>query len=122
MKEVDAIYIASPHQTHYEYAKRALEQGKHVLCEKPLAFKRAEAEELFAIAREHGVVLLEAIKTAYCPGFVQLVGIAKSGVIGRICDVEACFTDLQIRDCGRERIQLMEAALPSLEAIRCCQS
>ena len=63
MKEVDAIYIASPHQTHYEYAKRALEQGKHVLCEKPLAFKRAEAEELFAIAREHGVVLLEAIKT-----------------------------------------------------------
>ena len=57
MKEVDAIYIASPHQTH-------------------------------------GVVLLEAIKTAYCPGFVQLVGIAKSGVIGQICDVEACFTRL----------------------------
>ena len=49
MKEVDAIYIASPHQTHYEYAKRALEQGKHVLCEKPLAFKRAEAEELLQL-------------------------------------------------------------------------
>jgi choline-phosphate cytidylyltransferase len=65
-----------------------------VLCEKPLAFKKKDAEELFAIAHEKSCVLLEAIKTAYCPGFVQLVGIAKSGAIGRICDVEACFTRL----------------------------
>lgn len=94
INEVDAVYIASPHQTHYDYAKRAIEKGKHVLCEKPLAFKKSEAEELFDLARENNVVLLEAIKTAYCPGFVQLVGLAKSGVIGRICDVEACFTRL----------------------------
>jgi choline-phosphate cytidylyltransferase len=94
MDEVDAVYIASPHETHYSYAKIALEHGKHVLCEKPLAFKKKDAEELFAIAHEKSCVLLEAIKTAYCPGFVQLVGIAKSGAIGRICDVEACFTRL----------------------------
>lgn len=91
---VDAVYVASPHETHYVYAKKALEHGKHVLCEKPLAFKKAEAEELFELAHKNGSVLLEAIKTAYCPGFVQMVGIAKSGVIGRICDVEACFTRL----------------------------
>lgn len=91
---VDAVYVASPHETHYTYAKKALEHGKHVLCEKPLAFKKAEAEELFELAHKNGSVLLEAIKTAYCPGFVQMVGIAKSGVIGRICDVEACFTRL----------------------------
>lgn len=91
---VDAVYVASPHETHYMYAKKALEHGKHVLCEKPLAFKKAEAEELFELAHKNGSVLLEAIKTAYCPGFVQMVGIAKSGVIGRICDVEACFTRL----------------------------
>ncbi len=90
----DAVYVASPHQTHYEYTKIALEQGKHVLCEKPLAFKRTEAEELFALAYRKDLVLLEAIKTAYCPGFVQLVGMAKSGAIGQICDVEACFTRL----------------------------
>lgn len=92
--EVDAVYIASPHETHYGYAKAALEHEKHVLCEKPLAFSRREAEELFAIARQRGKVLLEAIKTAYCPGFVQMIGIAKTGAIGRICDVEACFTRL----------------------------
>lgn len=93
-EKVDAVYIASPHETHYTYAKEALEHGKHVLCEKPLAFKKAEAEELFALAHEKERVLLEAIKTAYCPGFVQMMGIAKSGVIGQICDVEACFTRL----------------------------
>lgn len=100
--EVDAVYIASPHETHYGYAKAALEQGKHVLCEKPLAFSRREAEELFALARQQGKVLLEAIKTAYCPGFVQMIGIAKTGAIGRICDVEACFTRLTPPDL-RER-------------------
>lgn len=93
-KDIDAVYIASPHETHYDYTKQALEKGKHVLCEKPLAFRREQAEELFSIAEKKGKVLLEAIKTAYCPGFVQMMGIAKSGAIGRICDVEACFTRL----------------------------
>lgn len=92
LNEIDAVYIASPHETHYSYAKAALRNGKHVLCEKPMALKRAHAEELFQLAEAKKCVLLEAIKTAYCPGFAQLVGIAKSGAIGRICDVEACFT------------------------------
>lgn len=91
---IDAVYIASPHETHYAYAKMALERDKHVLCEKPLAFKKVQAQELFALAHERNRVLMEAIKTAYCPGFVQMMGIAKSGVIGQICDVEACFTRL----------------------------
>ncbi|MBR4375491.1 MAG: Gfo/Idh/MocA family oxidoreductase [Spirochaetia bacterium] len=99
---VDAVYIASPHATHYGYAKAALEHGKHVLCEKPMAFKKAEAEELFAIAKEKKRILLEAIKTAYCPGFNQLLGVARSGVIGNIRDVEASFTRLT-RDGWREK-------------------
>lgn len=91
---VDAVYIASTHETHFEYARAALLHGKHVLCEKPMALKRKHAEELFALAESRNCVLMEAIKTAYCPGFAQLLGIAKSGAIGRICDVEACFTRL----------------------------
>ncbi|MFR5411818.1 MAG: Gfo/Idh/MocA family oxidoreductase [Enterocloster bolteae] len=92
--QVDAVYIASPHATHYEYTKQALLAGKHVLCEKPMALKKAEAEELFGLAKEKNCVLMEGIKTAYCPGFVQMLGIARSGVIGAIKDVEACFTKL----------------------------
>lgn len=94
LEAVDAIYIAAPHETHYPYARAALSAGKHVLCEKPLAFKRSQAEELFSLAREKQLVLMEGIKTAYCPGFAQLISIAKSGKIGEIRDVEACFSRL----------------------------
>lgn len=89
---VDAVYIASPHQTHYTYAKQAIEKGRHVLCEKPLTFTVKEAEELYALAQERDVILMEGIKTAYCPGFAQMINIAKSGRIGDIVDVEACFS------------------------------
>lgn len=92
--ETDAVYIAAPHQYHYEYIKDALLHHKHVLCEKPMVLQKVQAEEVFALAREQGVVLMEAIKTAYCPGFVQMMGLARSGIIGTICDVEVCFTRL----------------------------
>lgn len=91
---VNAVNVASPHATHYAYVKAALEHGKHVLCEKPLALEKKQAEELFAIAREKKLVLMEAIKTAYTPGFIRLLSMAKSGVIGEIVDVESCFTRL----------------------------
>lgn len=94
LKKVDAVYIASPHETHFAYAKMAIEAGKHVLCEKPMTFTRKEAEELFRLAGEKDVVLMEGIKTAYCPGFLQIVNVAKSGKIGQIRDVEACFSRL----------------------------
>lgn len=92
--EVDAVYIASPHQYHYDQAKAALLAGKHVLCEKPMAFSEAEARELFDLAAERGIVLLEDIKTAYCPGFEELVDVVRSGVIGEVSDVDAAFTRL----------------------------
>ena len=102
LSNVDAVYIASPNETHYEYAKKALEAGKHVLSEKPLAFTKAESQELYGIAQKNNVVLMEAIKAAYCPGFQQLINAAKSGKIGDIIDVEANFTRLASQD-SRER-------------------
>lgn len=92
---VDAVYIASTHETHFMYIMDALQRGKHVLCEKPLCLKSSEAKEAFAYAKEHGLVLYEAVKTAYCPGFLQLLEEAGSGVIGEIRNVEACFTKLE---------------------------
>lgn len=94
LNEVDAVYVASPNETHYGYVKSALESGKHVLSEKPMAFTKAETIELYDLAQKMNVILLEGIKTAYCPGFQQLINIAKSGKIGEIKDVEACFTRL----------------------------
>ena len=94
-EEVDAVYIASPHETHYDYAKSAIEHHKHVLCEKPMVLKKEQAEELFLLAEQNKVILMEAIKTAYCPGFNQLLSIVRSGAIGSVRDVEACFTKLE---------------------------
>ena len=92
--DVDAVYIAAPNQYHYEYAKQALEAGRHVLCEKPLSFTQSQSRELYDLARDKGCVLMEAVKTAYCPGFQQVINVAKSGKIGEIKDVQATFTRL----------------------------
>lgn len=103
LDKVDAVYIASTHETHYEYAKKALEAGKHVLCEKPLSFTKDESVELYELASKNGLILMEAIKAAYCPGFQQLVNVARSGQIGDICDVEACFSRIA-NPTSRERM------------------
>ena len=91
---VDAVYIATPHKTHYEYAKKAILAKKHVLCEKPMVLSKSQAEELFKLAKENEVILQEAIKTAYAPAFNKLINIAKSGIIGEIKDISATFTKL----------------------------
>lgn len=99
--QIDVAYVASPHDTHYDYVKQLLLEGKHVLCEKPLCFSRNQAEELFCIAADGRLILMEAVKTAYCPGFQALIELARSGEIGEIRDVEACFTKLENPE-GRE--------------------
>ena len=90
----DAVYIASPHYTHYDYAKNALMAGKHVLCETPFVFSKAQAEELYELAEQKKRVLMVALKTAYCPAFVHLVSLLKSGAIGDIVEVNASVTTL----------------------------
>jgi glycerol-3-phosphate cytidylyltransferase len=94
LEHCDAVYIASPHYTHYDYAKCALKAGKHVLCETPFVFCRKQAEELFKLAEEKKLVLMVALKTAYCPAFVHLVSLLKSGSIGEIVEVNASVTTL----------------------------
>ncbi|MDR0765566.1 MAG: Gfo/Idh/MocA family oxidoreductase [Odoribacteraceae bacterium] len=91
---VEAVYIASPHHTHASYTRAALLAGKHVLCEKPLVLTAAEAVELHDLAAARRLVLLEALKSAYCPGFKRLVNLVKSGAIGQVKDISASFTKL----------------------------
>jgi glycerol-3-phosphate cytidylyltransferase len=94
LEEVDAVYIATPHGTHSEFALQAMAAGKHVLCEKPMALTRAEVESMFAAAAENRVVLLEAVKTAFSPGFQRMVAVARSGSIGQVRSVDGTFTKL----------------------------
>ena len=85
----DAVYIATPHNLHYQQAKYALEHGRHVLCETPMVLREAEAEELFELAKERGLMLMEANKTAYSPAFNHLITLVKSGLIGDVVGIDA---------------------------------
>ena len=94
IQDVDAVYIASPHLSHYDYAKKSLSSGKHVLCEIPLVLSASQAKELYQLAEENNLVLLEASKTAFCPAFNHIITLAKSGVIGDIVDVKASLSKM----------------------------
>ena len=71
-ESVDAVYVASPHGLHAEHVTAALEAGKHVLCEKPITLRAADAEELFALAVRHERLLMEAMWTACHPVVLAL--------------------------------------------------
>jgi len=94
ISKVDAVYIASPHLTHSEYILKALQNGKHVLCENPMVLSAHEAVELYNYAEKNKLVLMEAMKTAYAPAFHQLIAVVKSGAIGNVKDIEASLTKL----------------------------
>ena len=68
----DAVYIASPNSCHCEQAVLMMKHKKHVLCEKPLASNVKEVEQMFETAHENGVVLLEAMRSAFAPEFPQI--------------------------------------------------
>ncbi len=94
IEKVDVVYVASPHLTHYEYVKKALLTNKHVLCEIPFMLRKVEALELYGLAEERNLILLEASKTAYCPAFGRLVTLVKSGIIGDVVDVKASLSKM----------------------------
>ncbi len=94
IKDVDVVYVASPHLTHYDYVKQSLLAGKHVLCEIPLTLRKDEAFELYRLAEEKNLVLMEASKTAFCPAFGHIITLVKSGIIGDVVDVKASLSKM----------------------------
>lgn len=118
-KRVDAVYIASPFYTHYEYALNALNAGRHVLCETPLTESLQQAKELYTIAEKNGLVFMPALKTAYAPSFGNVIQEALSGVIGEVVDISATVTTLlsQTKTVGFNNERLMDNAYYALLVI-----
>jgi glycerol-3-phosphate cytidylyltransferase len=94
VQQVDIVYVASPHLTHYDYVKRSLLADKHVLCEIPLLLSKEQAMELYRLAEKRNLVLMEASKTAYCPAFGHIITLVKSGIIGDVVDVKASLSKM----------------------------
>ena len=89
--EVQAVYIPLPNHLHKEWVLKALNAGKHVLCEKPLALNAKDAEEMFAVARENHVHLMEAYAYQHSPYIASLKSDLLSGVIGDVDYIETAF-------------------------------
>ena len=87
--DVDIVYIATPHNAHYEGMKMMISHGKHVLCEKSFTTDAKQAEEIFALAREKGVFVMEAFWTKLCPVYRDVERIIAAGQIGEIRAVTA---------------------------------
>jgi predicted dehydrogenase len=89
--EVQAVYIAVPHPQHVEWAVKAAEAGKHILCEKPIGLNRAEAMVMAEAAREHGVLLMEAFMYRCHPQTAKIAELVRSGTLGQVKLVQASF-------------------------------
>ena len=82
--DVDIIYITSPHNTHYGFMKKALENGKHLLVEKSITLNSQELDEMIALAKEKNLVLAEAMTIWHMPLYKELWGIVESGELGKV--------------------------------------
>lgn len=90
-EEIEAVYIPLPNHLHYEWVMKAIDAGKHVLCEKPLALNAQQAKEMFDHAKEKGVILMEAYAYLHSPYVKSLQEDVKSGIIGEVDYIESAF-------------------------------
>ena len=98
----DAIYVVSHPRSRYLHTKKALLMKKHVICQSPIAETQAEIDELFKIAEENGLVLMDSIKTAYSLAYQRLILLLKTGNIGDIVAVDATCTSLRNYDLNND--------------------
>ncbi|TME13720.1 MAG: oxidoreductase [Chloroflexi bacterium] len=91
-QSVQAVYLALPHPFHAEWAIKAVEGGKHVLCEKPIALNHAEAMAIVEAAQRHDVFLMEAYMYRCHPQTRKLLELIRSGVIGQVRVIQATFS------------------------------
>ena len=95
---VDAVYIISHPSKHYSQIKKALNQGKHVLCESPIALCEKDFDELEKLAADKNLILMDSIKTAYSTAYNRLLLLLKGGKIGDIYSIDATCTSIRDYD------------------------
>jgi len=90
--DIDAVYINLANHQHHQWAIAALENGKHVLCEKPLALNFSQANEMASAAEENGRLLIEAAWMRWHPRTKRAVELVRTGSIGQLTSIESAFT------------------------------
>ena len=95
INNVDAVYIRSKYELHYNQIKKALNLGKHVLCESPICLNENQYQELLELAKEKNCILMEAIRTAYSTEYSRLLLLLKGGKIGKIISIDATCSSIK---------------------------
>ena len=94
LDKCDAVYIQTHPRDHVRHIRQALEAGRHVICESPIALSAEDCKSLFDLAADKKLVLMDAIKTAYSTAYNRLLLLVKSGKIGEVMSVDATCTSL----------------------------
>ena len=130
---VDIVYISTVNSLHYQWAKAALEQGKHVVCEKPCTIRESHTRELFRLAREKGLFLMEAEKMLFLPAILELKRSIDAGELGEIhmaelaCSFKATYNNWMfdreagggpLLSSGIYAVQLLQFLFGEIEDIR----
>jgi predicted dehydrogenase len=89
--DIEAVYISLPNSFHIEWSIKALQAGKHVLCEKPLSRRTQEVERAFDVAEQSGRLLMEAFMWRHNPQTAKLTELLNEGTIGRVRMIRAAF-------------------------------
>lgn len=89
--DIDIVYVATPHTEHFDNTMMALENGKAVLCEKPLAINTSEVKTMIETAKKNNVFLMEALWTRFLPSTIKLEELLSNKIIGQIQMVKADF-------------------------------
>ncbi len=90
--EVDIVYIATPHNSHFEHTLAVLQAGKHVLCEKPFAVNAKQVKQMIEMAIQQQRFLMEAFWTRFNPSFEYCLDLVEKGVLGEVNYINADFT------------------------------
>lgn len=112
---VDGVYIPLPTSQHIEWSRKAAEAGKHVLCEKPIALKADDIDQLIAARDKHQVTIAEAFMVYYHPQWIKLRELLAEGAIGRLRHVQGVFSYFNVDpDNMRNQPELGGGALPDI--------
>lgn len=90
--EIDIVYIATPHTSHAQLSIQAMENGKHVLCEKPLAINAEEANNILDVSKRTQRFFMEAMWTRFNPSFLEIIKLVESNELGQIKYINADFS------------------------------
>ncbi len=113
--EIDGVYIPLPTAQHVEWTAKAIQAGKHVLCEKPIALKAADIAPLKQAAAARGVLVVEAFMVFYHPQWLKVRELVQGGAIGRLRHVQGAFSYFNVdANDMRNRVELGGGALPDI--------